>query len=535
MQRLASPSIFPRLPLSIRFWGCQSRRSYRKKRWFQKRRTEAPLRNEYPTFNLSTLLLDLDAEDAKGVRAYDPELDGEPETRSAVKYRELQPVRERVAAFEKEHEECESNLKSVVADRLHPLNISDFDLLAVAILGSPEVSRTAAKWSHLVDHDHSRLYAPILESVLDQNGIPRAVRDDTSSTIPFMLQRRELASHFHSPGPPVPDNEEQFRLNLSRYSTISELGRLITRMVATQGGCRILSKLSDEVHTSLIHGLENKPRAIQLLMLLNNIVVNLDRYGLPISANLCELGIWTSLQCQAIGTAHDYLKRRVERGPLDDDSINSILEQLLQGSITSPRFISYGFQFQSNPSSRLTMVFSLLTGYIPGEDQPAVSLRSLTSRERPHGHHLYIQCLARLGAFRTLWHEWHSTDSISQGTDVDKPQDVASAEGFAEKSHFVKNMLLALAKNRNIAGMASSPEFSWATGQFQKDCQLDMVAISRSANLLASPEKETGNYASNSGYTLKQNWIYEIFKEKEARKVFPALQSFLTRLASSET
>ncbi|KAJ8113505.1 hypothetical protein ONZ43_g5140 [Nemania bipapillata] len=183
MQRLGSPSVFPKLPVSARFRECQVRRGYRTKKWpDQDRRLSLVRRKKCPTFFMPDLVLDLDAEGAEGVRAYDEQVDGVFESKSAAMERELQPVKRRIADFERQYAEYKSNFKTVVADKLHPLRITDFDLLAVALLDSAKASAsapastTAGKSnSHMgYSSSHARSHADMLDSVLNKNGIPRA-------------------------------------------------------------------------------------------------------------------------------------------------------------------------------------------------------------------------------------------------------------------------------------------------------------------------------------------------------------------------
>ncbi|TGJ86117.1 hypothetical protein E0Z10_g2647 [Xylaria hypoxylon] len=511
MQRVGGPSLFPRLPASTRLWKCQTRYTHRKKLW--QPRPGEPLRRVFPTFDISNLLLDLDAEGVKGVRAFDSQLDGEPEPSSAQKACELQPIKERVADFEKKYDECEYNFNSISADKFHPLHISDFDILAATLLDSSNTPKMAPGASI---HNKPVSYTDMLDSVLDQNGVPRIARDQTSNTITYMQFRRRSLAHSLSL---APEDEELLTVAFNGHMSFSKIDRLVARAIQTPEGCRILSEVSDKLYESLIVAQEVEP--IQLLSLLNNMLINLDRYGLHMSNKLYELGIWTSLKCHAIVTAQQYIEKRVKHGDYDNDFIDSILINILETSIASAPLNFHGSQL--NVSSRLGALFSLLTGYVPGEGQSVFSLRSLVNRERPHGFRLYIQCLARLGAFRTIWHEWHQIDYASSGGNIDVRQDSA----FNENSYFVTAILNSLAKNNDIAGLATSSEFTNVTGQFREDCQIDILVISRSARALALPDRRVKN--SNPTPIYAKNWekLYQIFKEKQMKKAFLALQAFL--------
>lgn len=455
-------------------------------------------------------------------RAFD-KMDHSGESRRA---RELKPLKKRIAAFEKNYKKLDTNFKSVAADKFHPLHISDFDMLAAALLDPRNISNKAVKSKS--DRHGPVSHPDILDSVLFENGIPSVARNTTSNMIAYMLRRRYLASRPLSarPAKDVGDDEEELiRQALRNCPTFSKIDRLVTRVAKDQRGCDMLLRVSDELYESLVGAPEAEP--LQSLSLLNNLEINLNRYNLDLPTKFHELAIWISLKCQAIVTAEHHFKRRLELGPYDHGLITSILDKLLQTSLASSPIVSYDFQLDS--SDRLTAVFSLLTGYVPGENQLAVSLRSLVDRERPDGFRLYIQCLARLGAFRTIWHEWHNTSPPLSSVGAGVRQDLA----VADNDYLVTAMLDALAKNHRIGELAESPSFVNVSGQFQEDCQLDMVAISRSADILALPQKEIEDFTSTPAYAERREQLYQILEEKQIEEAFPALQKFLILTTSS--
>ncbi|KAI1159066.1 hypothetical protein F5B18DRAFT_43424 [Nemania serpens] len=519
MQRLVSPSIIPRFQANTRLWQCQTRHA--RKRAGQQRK--GALRRRSATFQISNLLLDLDAFEARGVRPFDAMIDGVPEPSYAQRERELAPIEERVADFEQAYTESNANFCSVAFNKLHPLHISDFDFLAVALLDSASISDMAVdSKSHL---NNPVSHPDILHSVLYKNGIPSVAWKDTSNTIAYMLRRRHLVSRPVPPRPEYADEEELVRRALRKKPNVTQIDRLVARVAKLPRGCQILLRVSDELYASLIRLPKAEP--LQLLSLLNNLVLNLDRYELDLPTKFHDLGIRISLKCQAIVTAQHYIKRRLKHRHFDHRFVNSLLDKLLQTSIASSPSPSYAFQLDS--SDRLAAVFSLLTGYVPGENQLAVSLRTLGNPERPDGFHLYIQCLARLGAFRTIWHEWHNINSTSRSEGAGARQDLASAEN----DYFLTAILKALAKNHRIGELAESPSFTNVSGRFQEDCQLDMIAISRSANALALPEKKIGGYIYTPIYAERREQLYQILGEKRMEDAFPALQKFLILTTSS--
>ncbi|KAI1180205.1 hypothetical protein F4777DRAFT_531322 [Nemania sp. FL0916] len=548
MQRLGSLSVLPKLQLQLQlqfqrppgFWVRQRRhiqdvpyqhdeddssmpKGLERRR--RNRRKIAPLRSVYPTFEISNLLLDLDAEEAEGVRVYDPQVDGEPEPREATEERKLRPVKERLARFEDGYQKDVSAFESIAADKLHPLHLGDADILAVALFDSPTILDMLASPQ---PHGDSDRYARLLNSALNRHGIPRSARADTSLTIAYMRRFRHVMDNRLSLTDVV---EEELRLALRKEQTFAEFDRLITRILKTPHGCELLSRASDELYAYLTRDPDIEP--IQVLSFLNNLLISLDRYGLHVTADLYELGVLASLRSQALVMVHEYLRRLLDLGPCSYGFIDAILRTLLETSIASrpsnPR------EIQLKPSSRLQMLYSLLTGYEPGVDKPKFSLRSLLQRERPSSdteqpgpYSLYLQCLARLGAFRTLWHEIHT------------PQDPASKLYLGPQQHPITaasyvgaTIADALARNNRIADLAELPEFPHSTGQHEEDCMLDVLAISRSAKALESPEKEDiGDVRSNEMYMRRRAQFIELFKDPQIHKVLPDLQTLLIRTPS---
>ncbi|KAK5627724.1 hypothetical protein RRF57_003439 [Xylaria bambusicola] len=507
MQRLNPWSVFSKRQVITRLWDCQTR-SLRLKRTGRLR--GEPFEPEFPPFDISDLVLDLDGENTKGVRIFDPELDGEPEPqpRAAKIKRELQPIKERLAEFEAEYEQNESNFRSIADDVFNPLHINDFDVLALALLDSANVQRMAAR--------EPTSYASTLNSVLDQNGVPHIIRYNTFNTIQYMWARRRMLNDSLSLGIRRP-------MTFNGHLTFPKIDRLVTMAVKSEPGRRRLSDLCDELCESLLASQDADPSL--KLTLINNVMINLDRDKLPISTKLYDLGILTSIKCNAILTTQDYIKRRLEHGNLDDESIHIILTKIKETSMVLDTFSYHAIQLDI--SSQLRAVFSLLTGYTPGEDEPTLSLRSLIDRKNPRSFHLYIQCLARLGAFRTLWHEYHETDSASYNPNTFAVKGSNINKDFAKGDHIASAILHALVDNPDMASLAGSPGFNNTAGQFWQDCQLDMLAISRSAEVLATPGKKVGDTQLSSIYGANWGIMCGIIQEPSIDKALPALQAFL--------
>ncbi|KAJ3577172.1 hypothetical protein NPX13_g3396 [Xylaria arbuscula] len=439
-----------------------------------------------------------------GVRLFDPRLDGEPEPGSAQRERDLQPIKALLTNFEKQYDEYESSFRSIVDDIFNPLHINDFDFLALALLDSPNIRKMAthAPASH----------ANTLNAVLDQNGVPHSTRDNTSNTIDFM--RLRLQSRDSSPSLGI-----RRPMSFQGHSTFAKIDRLVTMALKSPHGRRKLCELGDQLYESLVACQEMDPTLV--LTLLNNVMIGLERDGLNMSTKLCDLGVWTSLKCNAIITAQVYIERKLENEAHSDEFIHGILTKIKDISMASSSLASH--QIQLDVSSRLRAIYSLLTGYTPGEDKPTFSLRPLLNPKTTQELYLYVQCLARLGAFRTIWHEFHRKDSASHGTGLA----ILTDTRIKENSVFAGAIMHALAENPAIASLARSLDFGVATGETRQDCQLDIIAISRSADTLILPSTRVQESTLSPTYTVNREIVHEILKDKSIEKALPALQEFL--------
>lgn len=101
--------------------------------------TKIPMRNKYPQFEVSDLLLDLDAEDSKLVRSFDENIDGVPEESGAKKARDQEGVKHRAATFDKEYERDENNFQNLLRNKYNPFHVSDLDIVSAAIRGPRRV------------------------------------------------------------------------------------------------------------------------------------------------------------------------------------------------------------------------------------------------------------------------------------------------------------------------------------------------------------------------------------------------------------
>jgi len=418
---------------------------------------KAPLRKTFPTFEISDLLLDLDAEGVKGVRSFDDQFDGVPEHDSARIDREFDIVKQRVDDFEANYRHSASKFQTISTDPFNPMHINDVDILSIALGGftsstpNPRTQYTLTK-------------------VLDSNGAPVTMRLKLRATMEYMLNRQWQLRNLQPEG----GDEAQLEEALNACASYIQLERVVTRTMRTQRGCQMLSRLGDKL-TERFKTLYRSHNLGTALAFLNNLLINLDHHGLRTSSDLYEHGFTISIRCGFMSTAQQYLEKRLNNGdPLADDFIADAL-RMISGRT------DHTVQFS------LTL-FSLLTGYVPGEKRKLASLRSLVDRENSLVFSLYIRCLLHLQAFRTMWHELHAADAIPWRKE---PEDESSTDTQSGQL-FLTNVAERI-KNTKVSG------------NFDDDCQVDMVKLLNSL-IYKTPRGMTRRVPIRKYIYLRRGW-----------------------------
>ncbi|KAI0391337.1 hypothetical protein F5Y17DRAFT_441060 [Xylariaceae sp. FL0594] len=432
---LSLSSTFPLRKLSVlKAAGSKARPQSTYERSRGKRRNQqTPLRKTFPIFQIPDHVLDLDAEGAKGVRPFDEQLEI-PALASFERDRKLEIARQRVADFESRYHANESKFKAILLDPFSPKHIEDVDILVVAL------SRTTRPPGRDRRADYT------LRKVLDNNGVPEFIRASPVATMEFMLQRqwqlRDLS--------PKTGDRTLLDEALSACETFHELERVVARTTRTQRGCKLLSQLGEKLTQHVKRVMKSHPKSLAIfdrLGFFNNLLISMDLYGVQMSSDVLQYAFSVAIMCKNYSTAQQYLARLLEQG---SSLPNSLINRVLLDMSTSTKHTL---------QSSLTL-FSLLTGYVPGEEHPRASIRSLIDQENPRTFSVYIKCLVNMRAFRTLWHELSGAPAADW---TKKP---------AQESQFDST------RRNYIANVATRVRNTRVTGDFETDCQLDMAYIS---------------------------------------------------------
>ncbi|KAI1634161.1 hypothetical protein F4809DRAFT_652094 [Biscogniauxia mediterranea] len=466
MQRLGNQGLVQRLPAKTRR-DSQVRYAHQKRSWPS--RKVVPMRKQFPTFEASSLLLDLDAEDNRYVRPYDEELDGVPEPASKFRAREMLPLKKRVEDFEILSKQYDTASKATTSQKFSAWHISDHDIFTTTLLG---VSPTSA----LANPDgapkptSSSPPDKMNEYVLDQNGIPHVVRNSTAGVVHYMVNRQRLArlrSQMFA-------NEESLEHALKRCQILAEVQRLTGRLTQTPEGCRLVAESASAIVDVCKDGLNQVPPT-HILSFLNDLMISLSHQVQHIPAELAKYGLEISLQSHIFEAAQMYLKILLTAGHrLSNSATVQALESLR--AFVTPNHTEDANTTFSNDISRYLAIFSLLTGRGVSQGPLQPSLRDLISDPVGECYQIYLECLAQMGAFRTMWYEWQQVEMHNDGQE--------DQEAARKETAFTNAVQFAINSNDGIKDLVRSKDFTVATGQYHEDYRLDMKSVLKSADLL---------------------------------------------------
>ncbi|KAI4869522.1 hypothetical protein F4820DRAFT_444121 [Hypoxylon rubiginosum] len=227
--------------------------------------SDAPLRSNYKTFEASTLVLDLDAEDSPYVRPYNDDVDGVPAYKSFHMARNLDPMKERVAQFNELSRNYRKFSKMTASKKFSPWRISDHDILSVALNNSSQNEQvrrllTESDYDTLsisldnssqdkqvqrlsTDSDPNSHPDEIANDVLKWNGIPFHVWNSSSKTIAYMRRRQQLSYRLQ----PIVDDEKSLIDALWACTNFPIFERLVTSLVQAPQGCQLVSNCGKNI------------------------------------------------------------------------------------------------------------------------------------------------------------------------------------------------------------------------------------------------------------------------------------------------
>lgn len=258
------------------------------------------MRNTFLTFEASPLLIDLDAEDCRAVRAHDAETDGIPHKSMKPRQFELKDLKKRFNDFNKQSRREESRFADVCSNVYSPWRVSDVDVLSAVLLGSRD-NTTARQLRPPTKNEGPHRRA--LWHVLARNGVQFDVRDRVPSITQYLLRRQRLAWRTS----PSRGDSGGFRAAIESTKDVLELDRITSNAMQTAEGRALVSAASPTLAKQCL-GFATRSRGIkwnahlerleQLLCLINNININFRHHKLAPPDSLQKLAVKLATKCK---------------------------------------------------------------------------------------------------------------------------------------------------------------------------------------------------------------------------------------------
>jgi hypothetical protein len=422
-----------------------------------RRRTAAARRKDITktvqpeAFNIPDLVLDLDAVDSPYVRVY-----GTKRNESGVlKWRnddrrqkriwnldpKLDALVERIGAFKHELLDSEERWYAPVKP-FDPRRISSRDILQVALLGPRLKSEESQKSIGGGDPAPEASGGPAkvigMADVLRENGIPDRVFDNDIKTLRFMFawqkthplgQQPDSTTHSDSGQPLGPEQSLDTEQSLdSKQSLDSEqepipeqhatptaapwpglayFRRSVASLLERESGEEFVSFWNDlreggektpwslqTIETgfqNFQNGLEKREDPTEALSFLSNMASNLRARNSHLPEPFSRIAIEIAFNTGNLSAVPAFLPGNEWAGPVPVEACYRLLQE--PGTTAEKRL----------------ELFTFLTGHGLSKGLPyRPSARPSISEDSPHlDFETYVELLGRLGAVRTLWHEWH--------------------------------------------------------------------------------------------------------------------------------
>ncbi|KAI0887418.1 uncharacterized protein GGS22DRAFT_157134 [Annulohypoxylon maeteangense] len=526
MQRLANPSLPHVLPLNIPLTNIQIRSMSKFRRRGPPNVPKEDPTGETLSFNATALLLDLDSEDSPYVRPFDKTTLGEPAPLRYEKFRRTRLERFHANRFQKTAEMYANDFKGVRKDRFSVWRISDYDVLSFILDSSFEDEQTPAQEIEQTEQTGGRGIDARLKgeksSIIKWNGIPERKKDVPADLVSYVLRRQLIARRLH----PGSGDSESLRRALLKVSLAPEpekrllsYERIIEGVIQTPEGSKLVSDCS-KVLGSLCKDIAPKIPPKRLLPFLNNVVINLNSRGLPISPALLWCGYQVSYEGRSWHMFQKYMGMVREEG-FDAGprfiQVHHAFQQIMAAS-TKPR--------RGMPHTIL-YIYGLLTGRLLGEDSSHPSFHdhlSCFTRTQFTG---YLASLAQLGAFRSMWYIWRMFPE-DMGNDPTSRilMDKFKVKPFSKARAFAQAISYAVQVNSRSAEVIQAPGFTHVAEDRDKNCELELQTIMTSADLLLPDIIKENSKLLPKCFIANQHMI-NIFEEKSLQEAMSALQSYL--------
>lgn len=450
-------------------------------------------RRRQVTFDLPEIVLDLDAEDNPHVRSFSEE--DAVQQRVKWGYSPIIPeVEQRVVELMRNIKHDGDKMRHILAARHHHYKISDLDVLSAALLGG-NANASSLDDGEAVDDkiDRRNVFLKGRDRAMHANGVPqRILAGDANTIVHFLLHRQRLASISPEAASASTDT---FESAVKKCKTLWALKRLCSHSLSS--GHEAISPTS---MGHIARWLRNQKPVVSetynhdVLKFVNNLTMRQLSANAELSPILSLVGLVLAANLGLLPAIIQYLHICLSQGFIGKsqdkpETLSAIGEGILKALE----------QGQGSARGTRPELFTLLTGRtLDGSAvQPALFGSSLSSSEEdPHTHHIYVQLLGQLGAYRLLWHSW-KTGAIERMRQYEADYYAAFIR-CAEVLHDAKS----------VAGL----DCTTATGDLERDAELDLQAINALDAHYASSTSSEDPYFVSIEHPLPWNEINEAFR-----------------------
>lgn len=483
------------------------------------------VKSNLPTFDLPLVVLDLDSEHSPHVRPFNDEDAAQQKAKWA--YDPILPEAEkRVAQLEEDMIQDKDKMDRMLAARYHPYKISDLDVLSVALLGGDATPTLQVDQADTPMDQNTLRHDTLLRDrnlALHRNGIPQRILDrDANTIIHFLLHRQrqepaslETASASLNVGP-----SGTFEAAVKDCRSLNQLKRLCSHNLSS-GQVALTPTSMDYIarwFTDSKFKKSSRNHGQDALKFVNNLTMrqlsgntglspSLSRVGLALAANAALLP--AIIQYLHICLSQGFIVGSTEDQPATLGAIGvGILQTLQQGG---------GSARGTRPE-----LFTLLTGRpLAGSTvQPSLFGSSLRSvGDDPETHRIYVRLLGQLGAYRLLWHSWKNGAGKKMGRY--KSVYYSALTRCAE----------VLRDAKNVAGL----DCTTATGDLERDAELDLQAIDALDAYYASPNSPEDPYAFHFEKSLPTDEVIEAFQSPDIHRAVALMNDLITIAGTAST
>lgn len=457
-----------------------SKRSPRPRPWPKKVR-QVPMRNTYPVYDLSGLILDLDAEGNKHVRKNDPIADGVPDPLRTVHNYEQLALNRRIQGFEARYRQDSERSDRTSAQEYNPWHVSDVDIISCTLLGPP--SKVLGEHFR-INETASTKFEDITHTVQWWNGIPRHAQEDVARGVPYLMHRQK--KHKKAAENLGVRSLKLFTRRIQQCGNVTELRRVVQILLARPGGCELISPSDSAIasHCQELELMMSRDELRDLAVFLNDVAIKLASEKRPIPPFLAGMGLraaashgaFPAMQMYFAATGTWKMKNMTRY-------VDGALARALLFLTSQPGHGKDQSGIQGTRASRIA-AYTTLTGYsIYGHHFGASFQKVIRTRwTDPMSHHQhFLHLLGELGAFRTIWHIYQKS---ARGEAPLIPPNL--------RNWFVASILRAL-RNVQSGRITFAPEsVEHATGDYEADCKLDLQTI-MSSSINTGPTKAAGD------------------------------------------